>query len=713
MKRTALNVKTVISFLMVLVLNCSLISALPVFLSGDKQIDRLAALALEEVQKDIRSDGTFSAGAKWPTAWTRDMSYAIDLSLAILFPEATEKSLLSRIENNQILQDTGSGGSYPVSTDRVVLGIALYDFAHVYNSPAFYEKLYEVLSTTIDYDYHVNFDEEKNLFRGETTFIDWREQSYPRWMNCTYIANSFASGTNALYFRCLQILSELAEKFSTEQEVKLAEWKNISEQWREKSEELKTAINREFDSGEGYLVSYIIQDVYDYKPLIYESLGQSLCVLFGITEPAVLEKAGISDFGVKVFDPDLKGVPSYHNDSVWPFVQGYYALALKKAGYTQAIYEEFYKMISQAEKFGTFKENMVASTGSEETQTNSDRQLWSDAGFLTFIYKILLGIELSPAGISFKPVNFLKEVDSYSAKNVEIYHGGKLNISVHGKGNAVSKLIVNGVEKAPDYQIPFSAATANVEVYLEKGEEKSSIAGVKRPSINVLNTVSEFEKSNISIKWRPKAFAGQKLYKNQTLISEVSKDLSFKTKSGNLLDVYTLTNQQNMPSQPVRAENSKNTVLLEAETASLSGDAVVVEEKNDIVKTGNELDLTTSNGTYLKSWGKAEGDSVTFTFKAKANGDYIIDFRFQNGHGPVNTGEKCAIRCLSIDEKVVRRIPLPQQGNWSSWAWSGPVKVHLEKGTHSITLSVDDFCYSQHHLIVPVNLDLCRISRLK
>ena len=74
------------------------VSALPSVKTGNSEINRLVLLAQEEVQKNIRTDGTFCAGAKWPTAWTRDMSYAIDLSLSFLFPETVEKSLESRID---------------------------------------------------------------------------------------------------------------------------------------------------------------------------------------------------------------------------------------------------------------------------------------------------------------------------------------------------------------------------------------------------------------------------------------------------------------------------------------------------------------------------------------------------------------------------------------------------------------------------------------
>ena len=39
-----------------------------------------------------------------------------------------------------------------------------------------------------------------------------------------------------------------------------------------------------------------------------------------------------NQFGMSVVAPQLAKVPSYQNDAVWPFVQAYRGLALKKAG---------------------------------------------------------------------------------------------------------------------------------------------------------------------------------------------------------------------------------------------------------------------------------------------------------------------------------------------------------------------------------------------
>ena len=71
-------------------------------------------------------NGCFETGKKWPYVWTRDTAYAAHLGIASLDPTRDRGSLELKISERraggdlQIVQDTGTGGSYPVSTDRVV-----------------------------------------------------------------------------------------------------------------------------------------------------------------------------------------------------------------------------------------------------------------------------------------------------------------------------------------------------------------------------------------------------------------------------------------------------------------------------------------------------------------------------------------------------------------------------------------------------------------
>ena len=72
------------------------ISEYPSYHSPNVLIDALYNKAMEEMLFNIRPDGAFMAGAKWPGVWTRDISYSIFLSLAIVNPDAAKTSLLSK-----------------------------------------------------------------------------------------------------------------------------------------------------------------------------------------------------------------------------------------------------------------------------------------------------------------------------------------------------------------------------------------------------------------------------------------------------------------------------------------------------------------------------------------------------------------------------------------------------------------------------------------
>ena len=85
-------------------------------------------MAISEMVKNIEADGTFRTGKLWEGVWTRDVSYSAILSLAHLEPDLVRNSLMRKVDKKgRIIQDTGTGGSWPCSTDRVVWTIAAYE----------------------------------------------------------------------------------------------------------------------------------------------------------------------------------------------------------------------------------------------------------------------------------------------------------------------------------------------------------------------------------------------------------------------------------------------------------------------------------------------------------------------------------------------------------------------------------------------------------
>ena len=723
-----------LSLFLVFSLIVSGISALPSVKTGNEDIDNLVQLAQTEVQKNIRPDGTFCAGEKWPTAWTRDMSYAIDLSLSFLFPEAVGKSLDSRIENETILQDTGSGGSYPVSTDRITWITAAYDYALIKQSPEYFNKIYKIAKNVLEKDYNINFDSEKQLFRGESSFLDWREQTYPRWATNEYIAESYALGTNMMYYSALQKIISLAEITNADDSQK--------QMWIARSEELKKAILQNFWIPEKkYFAALLLKDIDTYRYEGYETLGESLGVLLNIAPQDnfknVIGAVKPQAYGLSVVAPQLANIPPYHNNGVWPFVQGYRGLACKKAKDAFNAQFEFEAMIKAAKKFGTFKENYVASDFSPDTQINSNRQLWSDAGFLGYVYKVMFGISFEKDGLHINPFVFSKFNNEIKLENLS-FNGNSLSLTVKGNGDLIKSYLLNEKKVDSDYVIPYTNNEKyNIVIEMTESEDfKNSYipenqikpwfeAAVITPAVP--NTRIDCDGKTTEISFKPKNKGGYKIITDSKEKITSENNISIKPGENIILNkAFALpengdTNIPLFPSKEVRAENTKNTVFYEAENAVVKGGTITEdkaysysEESNEIAKLSEELIRTEANANnFVKDFGKEEGEYIEFTVKIKKNGKYAVDFRFKNGHGPINTGEKCAVLAVSQDDKLVRRLAFPQQGAWSTWSFTAPTVLELNKGTHKIKLYTDNYCRTQHDALNPVYIDLMRIAKIK
>jgi hypothetical protein len=139
-----------------------------------------------------------------------------------------------------------------------------------------------------------------------------------------------------------------------------------------------------------------------------EALGEALSVWFGVADEArakaVVARTPITDFGVPCIYPQIPGIPPYHNNAVWPFVQSYWALAAAKVGNEASLTESMAAIYRPAALFLTNKENFVAQNGDYAgTQINSSNMLWSLSGSLSLVYKILFGMHYEPDRLVFRP----------------------------------------------------------------------------------------------------------------------------------------------------------------------------------------------------------------------------------------------------------------------------------------------------------------------
>ena len=664
---------------------------------NDEILDFLTEMAFEEIRDDVRTDGTFCAGAKWPSAWTRDMSYAIDLSLSYLFPKESKKSLETRVDRNSdkpyILQDTGTGGSWPCSSDRIIWAKAAYQYGLFAQDDEYFKDIYEVIKNTLNQDDHTIFDPQKNLYRGEQSFLDWREQTYPRWMTSQYIADSFALGTNMDFYSAHKVQEKIASRLGLKQE---------TQEWAHKANRLKKAIEENFYiESKGYYGAYLISGI-DYLYQGYETLGESLAVLEGISDESsycrVLEAVRPYKWNLPVVVPQLPATKSYHNDAVWPFVTGYRINALKKAKCFEELEREFAASIYTTMIFGTYRENYTASTCDRDgTELSSDRQLWSVAAWLSEVFQTVCGINFTQSCLEISP--WVPSSLGDSSKMIQVkdleFGNSLLTLEIKGRGNIIQSARINGKNVPVDSQvlkIPYNSGKVKVELVMAAGLNSTCTKTeyvLNAEDVTTLTPLPLIEQDKkVSAFWKQKNDSGWTLYKNGVPVKKLA-DREVTVKGGAVADCYY-----------VIADSDKDIPVL-------PGTPFYAESKNNTI----EIEINRNNfGTEITGQGLTDFET---NISIKKNGVYKIDFNYQNGNGPVNTGDKCAVHSLVVDGTVVKRIPFPQLGNWNNVSNTAPVFVELSKGSHTISLVTDEWCRTSYGRLNPINLKSVKLVRTK
>ncbi|MEO6843910.1 MAG: hypothetical protein ABI184_01990, partial [Ginsengibacter sp.] len=105
--------------------------------------------------------------------------------------------------------------------------------------------------------------------------------------------------------------------------------------------------------------------------------------------------------------------------------------------------------------------------------------------------------------------------------------------------------------------------------------------------------------------------------------------------------------------------------------------------------------------------------NIVLPITISEDGNYILDVRYANGNGPINTENKCAFRTLSIDSVTFKTLVFPQRGKdeWSNWGWSNSLEIPLKKGLHHISISFENWNENMNGDINQAMLDCLRILK--
>lgn len=409
----------------------------PFVASGNALFDALFAMAIDDARlasvSEIRDDAydggrpipchCFETGEKWHYVWTRDLSYALDLGLAGLDQERAVAGLLFKTSgfrsgvpippeipdsSEQIIQDTGSGGSWPVSTDRVawVLG-AERTLANLNGAArdSFALRAYHALRGTLEADRVAGYDERAGLYGGEQSFLDWREQTYAPWIvdDLPAMAQSKALSTNILELRALRLAARLASELGESE---------IAARYTGWADSLAPAIDRTFWMPDaGMYATFTTADRHPVPIEKYDLLGNALAIVSGIADEAksrsILSRYPFAPFGPPVVWPEAPGMYVYHNRAIWPFVTAYALRAAAHTGHVSAADRALESLVRGAALHLSNMENLEWLTGRSQFDDgpaiNSRRQLWSIAAYFGAITEEVFGWRPEADGVHIAP----------------------------------------------------------------------------------------------------------------------------------------------------------------------------------------------------------------------------------------------------------------------------------------------------------------------
>jgi hypothetical protein len=680
------------------------VSALPQLTSDFPLLDALYNMALEEAKRAVEPDGTFRTGQEWAGVWTRDISYSIILSQALLQPEAAKTSLLRKVTpEGRIIQDTGTGGAYPVSTDRIIWATAAWEIYLATGDEAWLRQVYPIIRRTIEDDEQVAYDAQTSLVRGESSFLDWREQTYPKWMQPADIYQSENLGTNAAHYQGNIVLALMARQLGHGDATLQAE---------DRAARIKQGINQHlWLPDKGYYGQFRYGRVHQQVSPKAEALGEALAVLFGVAEGSrastVVARTPVMDYGVPCIYPQISGIPPYHNNAVWPFVQSYWGLAAAKVGNETAFLESLMAVARPAALFLTNKENFVASNGDfAGTQINSSNMLWSLSGALGLVYKGLFGMDFQPSQLTFRPFVPQALAGTRRLSNFR-YRGAVLDIEMTGFGQGIQRITLDG-QPLPEATLPATITGAHT-VRIELANTPPPASSQNKVAHHVAPPTPAVRYTAGTLAWP--AVEGARAYQvlRNGQFAARTTETSYPVPVGQPFSEYQVVaidaqGFESFASEPVVPEAARYTQVVEIEAAALRVERV----HKDHVGEGY-----TGNGFVIVS--KDLNRRLAVPVSVPATGVYALDFRYANGNGPINTSNKCAIRTLRLGTQLLGTVVLPQRGvdEWSDWGYSNPLVVRLPRGKSVLTLTLDPANENMNGAVNEAILDQLRLIRVQ
>ncbi len=664
------------------------ISDMPVFRAPNTPLaEAVYNLSMEEtvINKFESEFGTaFYTGETWRKVWTRDTAMACEFSLAAIYPEISLNCAKEKVVHfngfKVFEEDTGTGGSYPVSTDKIITYLSVWEIYLSTGDESVLDYFYDICMDNIKQDYNTVWDEESGLMKGETCGLDWRSQTYPDWMgneveeSLANIAEGKAASVNLIYLGVLQRMIESAEILGKDDVDFLTEkydalYKAVTERlWHE---DLGCYASWEYPSYMGSPLAYKV-----------DSIANGYALWFGIGSEeqlkSIAENYPLVTYGANTTYPTKQGDLEhkdrvYHNRGVWPGWEAQLMLAGAEFGYDE-LSEEIWNSCITAAATSLVNKEVVDFTTGEGIHVN--HQLWSIASTLSGYYKVLFGMIYDTDGITFEP--YIPEwmegpfyIDNYK------YCDATIDLSLTGKGSEIVSITVNGKNVGTSYTLPFGASgNYTIDIVVkesanEYNDEKVNLNDEKNHVVCPKMPVATL--SGRTITWGAQAGCTYKVWTGAEYIDVATNSYTIDP---NVYGAYSIVV---VSKDGVWSEMSRPIVV--------SPDRIKIQAESCTLT--NLSKSTVSGQTVVTDNFSANVDrALTINVNIEEAGQYLFFACYNdNSSNDPTSCSNCAIRSVFVDGKDVGALVFPVVN--FNFQTSTHLLLDLTEGAHTIVVKFD------------------------
>ena len=585
-----------------------------------------------------------------------ELSLASLLVLAEAKPELCMQLLRSKVEGGMICQDHNGRFTFPVVNDRLIWACAAWQVYLATGNRRWLKYAHKVILATVEQIEQVSLCQTMHLVHGCDSYSS-PELQYPRWMQPTDYYESLRLSTNAIYARCLYVLSLIDEELFLDSEQHYLAYKRV-----------KDSINQTmWNESLGRYSSFLIDEVFARQSNVSCNLAQAACVLFDIADDdratTLVARTPFYLTGIPTIYPSRHSAPMGNQAA---FVEGLWNLAAAHADNQMALRYGLAALYRWA-----------AFNGFGSAAASPQHNLLAACAVAAMSLKITAGITLSPEGIEFNPCVPDCFAGSKTISGIR-YRGATFNLTIVGTGSAIKSFVVDGKPQNTNFLHSDVTGEHNISITLEDPVQPATQhVNISQPAICPFTPELQWTgdsarivnfNSNLtySVVINNRSFAGvHEVF--SVPVEEENKPLSI---------IHVVARGGGIESQPSQPREF------------VSPNALTTYPLARFANAGSKL-LPAHLSKQVVEFSADGINEITISAFAQRAGYYYLDVLYSCGAASVSITPMCQV-WVNTHRQDVLVLPALGANQWRTFGYSNRIKVALLAGKNTIRLQ----CFS-------------------